>query len=152
MKGKQANVIRSVIYFAIYLFTSQCSVDGQIAKPTGARNNPYKLKATFSDSSGKPLLDAPYHYEAEQGVECYAKGNLEEAEKHFQTAAMLSEGNAKVGSESRATLQCNLGAVLRDERKYEEAKKHFEIAVEIARKNLRERQPVLDYIAAQYSA
>jgi len=123
--------------------------------PAGAQGtssaNPYRLRATFSDTGGKALLDSPYHYEAERGVESYSEGHLEDAEAHFRTAGKLASANAKLDAETRATLECNLGAVLRDEHKYDEAKQHFELAVSIARKELHKRQPVLDYIGNQYS-
>jgi len=123
--------------------------------PAGAQStsnpNPYRLRATLSDTGGKALLDSPYHYEAGRGVESYSEGHLEDAEAHFRTAGKLASANAKLDAETRATLECNLGAVLRDEHKYDEAKQHFELAVSIVRKELRKRQPVLDYIGNQYS-
>jgi len=76
--------------------------------PAGAQStsnpNPYRLRATLSDTGGKALLDSPYRYEAERGVESYSEGHLEDAEAHFRTAGKLASANAKLDAETRATL------------------------------------------------
>ena len=141
------SILMCAICLSLFLNCTFCFAQ----TPPESKDESYKLHAIKSDFGTIPRIDSIYHFESGQAFDAYANGKLADAEKHYR-AALKAVEQEHVQEEPHVMLLANLASVLRDEHKYEESTKLFGQAVEISRQHLQSRQPVLDYVAQQYSA